>query len=126
MGVIKTIFPFAVCIAIGLIVGHLATPGAIEAHRVILEKQKKVWDHKLDSLAIVEKVSLYKDSVWTRLSRVDRASLEEERRQNELAQTQAKVWHEKYKNLQSTPATRYNEHQLDSAIDALIASRKRR
>lgn len=123
----KQILPYVLILIVGLIGGHLVTPSVIDAHKALLDKEKQLWDHRLDSMAIVQRVSLIRDSIWTRISRQDRDSLEIERIHHKLMTNAAKIWQDKYNKLHNSPVARYNEHQLDSVVSVLLLeSRKHR
>lgn len=122
----KKIIPYVVALLIGAAIGHLATPKIMDAQKEMLQRAKRLLDHRLDSMAIVKAVGTHRDSVWTRISKVDRDSLVIQRQLTEESKRQSKSWYEKYILARNTPVNRYNEAQLDSAIDALIKTRKKR
>lgn len=122
----KKIIPVIVAALIGAAIGHLATPHIIDAHKALLEKAQKVLDHKLDSVNIVEMVRKERDSVWTAIHRSYQDSIRQMRIVSDKAVVSAKLWQQKYEKNINNPVTRFNEHQLDSAISALLQARKRR
>lgn len=120
----KKIIPYVIFLLIGLTVGHLASDKVLDAQKVLLTRAKKILDHRLDSMEIVRAVGTHRDSIWTRISKADRDSLVVQRQLTQEQAKQSKSWYEKYILARNTPVARYNEHQLDSAITALIKTRR--
>ncbi len=108
--------PYLLALALGAILAWAIIPKAPGENKE-LKKEKKEF---LDSAKIEQRIQVElakRDSEWTRIHSQRKDSLDQ-------AHKETIYWRTKYEKVKLSPVTKYTVHGLDSAVDALIASRQ--
>jgi len=91
--------------------------GDLEIRAIDLRKKDKQLELKGDSIKSLVAENARLDTLWSDIVKDQLKALEQER-----AKTNQMII--KYERLKNTPAIRYNEHELDSVISAIIKRRQ--
>jgi len=106
---------YLVPLIIGALIAWAVIPKDNENKKLLEQEKKRTFIQK-DSIDRLQILLARRDTLWTRTHAQDRDSLL-------MARKQSNYWRNENKKIRSAPVPLYNEHQLDSAVDALIQAR---